>query len=439
MYQHKNTKRLTLILWKEMYFSSKYSSLYFIYNLIVSASWFVLKLVGKVNLKISLFVNGRKHIISTLRKNITKEDKVIWIHAASLGEYEQGLPIMEQLKLGYPNYKLLVTFFSPSGYEVRKNTSSADAVTYLPLDTKKKVNEFLDATNPRLAIFIKYEIWPNYLLQLSKRQIPTLLVSALFKPNQIYFKSYGRFMRNALQSFNHFYLQNDDSKKLLSSIGIQSATITGDTRLDRVLGILEADNRLEFMETFSKNTECFVAGSTWPEDENLLVDYINSSTGKMKFVIAPHNINKEHIIRLEKAINKPTVKFTELNPERLLTATVLIIDTIGILTKIYSYANIAYVGGGFTTGLHNTLEPAVFGIPVIIGPNYSGFVEAEELVALGGIISVANKEDFIQAVQGLASNITSRNATGMINAKYIAKNKGATTKIMHGIKSLLID
>ena len=439
MYQHKNTKRLTLILWKEMYFSSKYNSLYFIYNLIVSTSWFVLKLVGKVNSKISLFVNGRKLTISTLKKNISEKDKVIWIHAASLGEYEQGLPIIEQLKLAYPNYKLLLTFFSPSGYEVRKNTSTADVVTYLPLDSKKKVNQFLDATNPKLAIFIKYEIWPNYLLQLSKRQIPTLLVSALFKSNQIYFKSYGRFMRNALQSFHHFYVQNDSSKKLLSSIEINNATVTGDTRLDRVLGILEADNRLDFMDAFSKNATCFIAGSTWPEDEGFLVDYINSSANEMKFVIAPHNINKEHIIRLENAIHKITVKFTELKPEQLLTATVLIIDTIGILTKIYSYANIAYVGGGFATGLHNTLEPAVFGIPVIIGPNYSDFVEAEELVALGGVISIANKKEFIQSVQALESNISSRNTIGKINADYIAKNKGATSKIMLGIKNILLD
>lgn len=422
-----------------MYFSSKYSSLYFIYNLIVSASWFVLKLVGKVNPKISLFVNGRKHSISTLRKNITKKDKVIWIHAASLGEYEQGLPIIEQLKLVYPNYRLVLTFFSPSGYEVRKNTSTADVVTYLPLDSKRKVNEFLDATNPKLAIFIKYEIWPNYLLQLSKGQIPTLLVSALFKSNHIYFKKYGWFMRNTLQSFHHFYVQNNSSKKLLSSIGINNSTVTGDTRLDRVLGILEADNRLDFMDTFSQNAECFVAGSTWPEDENFLVDYINSSANEMKFVLAPHTVNKEHITRLENAIHKPIVKFTELKPKQLLSATVIIIDTIGILTKIYSYANIAYVGGGFATGLHNTLEPAVFGIPVIIGPNYSGFVEAEELVALGGVISVANKKEFIQAVQHLESNLSYKNTIGKINADYIAKNKGATSKIMSGIKNILSD
>lgn len=397
----------------------------------------MLKLVAKVNPKISLFVNGRKHILSTLEKRISKKDNVIWIHAASLGEYEQGLPILEQLKLAFPNYTLLLTFFSPSGYEIKKNTKTADIVTYLPLDSQKKVRAFLDAVNPKLAIFIKYEIWPNYLSQLSKRKIPTLLVSALFKPNQIYFKPYGRFMRNALQAFTHFYVQNHNSKKLLSSIGFNNSTVTGDTRLDRVLGILEADNHIDFMDTFSRNTTCFVAGSTWLEDEHFLVDYINSYTGDMKFVIAPHNIKQEHISRLQDSISKPTLKYTELDEKQLLYAQVLIVDTIGILTKIYSYATIAYVGGGFETGLHNTLEPAVFGIPVIIGPNYSGFIEAEELVSLGGVISVTNKEEFIQTVNALALNIRSRNNIGKINADYIAKNKGASLKIMSGIQEVL--
>lgn len=411
--------------------------MYFIYTLIVSISWWLLKLVAQMKPKISLFVEGRKQVVTTLKKNISKEDKVIWIHAASLGEYEQGLPIMEQLKIAYPDHKLLLTFFSPSGYEVRKNTSAADIVCYLPMDSLKKVTEFLDFANPKLVIFIKYEIWPNYLRELNKRKIPVLLVSALFKEHQVYFKWYGQFMRKALQSIRHFYVQNDTSKKLLNSIGINNCTVTGDTRLDRVIGILDADNRLDFMDDFCLNTSCFVAGSTWPEDEKLLVDYINTSNKELKFVIAPHNIKNEHIIRLKNAIEKPTLLYTDRRQEKLVATKVLIVDTVGILTKIYSYAAIAYVGGGFETGLHNTLEPAVFGIPVVIGPNYSGFMEAEELVALGGIRSVTTKEEFIAVVDDLASNPNSRTDIGGLNTAYIAKNKGATEKIMMGIHQLL--
>lgn len=411
--------------------------MYFIYDLIVSAAWIVIKLVARLSPTISLFVKGRKNVVGTLKKTISQEDDVIWIHAASLGEYEQGLPILEELRSKYPNCKLLLTFFSPSGFEIRKNTAAADIVTYLPLDSQKKVTGFLDAARPKLALFIKYEIWPNYLFQLCERKIPILLVSALFKADQIYFKWYGGFMRNTLTSFYHLYVQNDASKHLLQSIGLENCTVTGDTRFDRVLRILEMDNRLGFMDAFCQNSKCFVAGSTWPEDEKLIVDYINSTTGELKFVIAPHTIKKEAILRLQQGINKPTITYTEHNEEALLSANVLILDTIGILTKVYSYAGIAYVGGGFATGLHNTLEPAVFGIPVVIGPNYSGFLEAEELVALGGMLPVNSKETFTKTLDGLALNSNLRQATGNINSHYIAQKKGATHKIMKGVSNVL--
>lgn len=375
--------------------------------------------------------------MGTLNNGITKKDDVIWIHAASLGEYEQGLPILEALRAIYPRHKLLLTFFSPSGYEIRKNTAAADLVTYLPLDCPKKVTAFLDTARPQLAIFIKYEIWPNYLSALSERKIPILLLSALFKPSQVYFKWYGGFMRNALTAFHHIYVQNEASKHLLHSIGLHHCSVTGDTRLDRVLRILEMDNHLDFMETFCQNGKCFVAGSTWPEDERLIVDYINSAKGDLKFVIAPHTLKKEAILRLQQAIHKPTVIYTERNPEALLAANVLILDTIGILTKVYSYAFIAYVGGGFATGLHNTLEPAVFGIPVIIGPDYSGFLEAEELVALGGILSVNTKETFTKTLDDLALNAHLQDGIGSINSDYITRKKGATREIMKGIAAAL--
>jgi len=411
--------------------------LHFIYNLLVSTSWFVLQLLAKVNTKLSLFVEGRKHTISTLKKAISDGDTVIWIHAASLGEYEQGLPILEQLKLAYPGHKLLLTFFSPSGFEIKKTTRAAQVVTYLPMDTQKKVNAFLDAAKPKLAIFIKYEIWPNYLSELNRRNIPALLVSALFKKEQVYFKWYGGFMRTALQNFGHLYVQDQNSQFLLKSIGITNSSVTGDTRLDRVSEILDADNSLDFMTQFNTTSSCLVAGSTWPEDEKLLVDYINRSTTGMKFVIAPHNIKKEHSTNLKDSIAKPTLLYSEMDTQDLKNVEVLIIDTIGLLTKIYSYASMAYVGGGFATGLHNTLEPAVFGIPVIIGPKYKGFLEAEELVSLGGAIAITGQADLARWIDELQSNAATTEKLGHINAAYVAKNKGASIQIMEGIQNIL--
>lgn len=408
-----------------------------IYNLLVSVSWAILHVFAKVNTKLSLFVKGRKQTTTILKKGLEGGDKVIWIHAASLGEYEQGLPILEKLKLAYPTHKLLLTFFSPSGYEIKKNTQAAHVVTYLPMDTKKKVNAFLDAAKPELAIFIKYEIWPNYLAELNKRDIPTLLVSALFKKKQVYFKWYGGFMRKALHTFGHFYVQDENSKALLKSIGIINCSVTGDTRLDRVSEILDTDNSLDFMTQFNTTSHCLIAGSTWPEDEKILVDYINGSTTDMKFVIAPHNIKKEHSQNLKDSISKPALLYSEIDSQNLSEISVLIIDTIGLLTKIYSYASIAYVGGGFATGLHNTLEPAVFGIPVIIGPKYMGFLEAEELVALGGVLSIKTREELAERIDCLKDNKSNRAELGTLNSNYIAKNKGASTQIMNTIEKLL--
>ena len=389
------------------------------------------------NPKLSLFVKGRKQTLTILKKQIHKKDHIIWIHAASLGEYEQGLPILERLKLEYPTHKLLLTFFSPSGYEIKKNTQAADIVAYLPIDTKKKVAQFLDFAKPELAIFIKYEIWPNYLAELRKRKIPTLLISALFRKSQLFFKSYGHFMRKSLRNFSHFYVQDMQSKKLLLSIGLTNTTITGDTRFDRVSQILERDNHLKFMQDFSENHSCFVAGSTWPEDETLLIDFINTTTNTTKFVIAPHNIKLNAILKLKASITKSTMLYSEMDAATIKSAQVLIIDTIGLLTKVYSYANIAYVGGGFATGLHNTLEPAVFGIPVIIGPNYNGFLEAEKLVSLGGVLSVTHKVEFSTIADNLLKNKEERTKLGKINSTYIESNKGASDLIFKGIGPLL--
>lgn len=408
-----------------------------IYNTVVFITWQLLKLLALANAKLALFVAGRKQTFSKLREEISNTDRTIWIHAASLGEYEQGLPIMQRLRLDYPDHKLVLTFFSPSGYEIKKNTPEADVVVYLPMDTKKKAIAFLDIAHPELVIFIKYEIWPNYLNALGNRKIPTLLISAVFRKSQLFFKGYGGFMRSSLKNFSHFYVQDNKSKELLQSIDLTNVTMTGDTRFDRVSEILERDNSLKFMDSFSKDHTCFVAGSTWPEDEKCIVDFINNLPNTTKFVIAPHNVKTNLILSLKTSIKKNTKLFSEIEDIDLKTTQVLIIDTIGLLTKIYSYADIAYVGGGFATGLHNTLEPAVFGIPVIIGPNYSGFLEAENLVNLGGVIAIANNTEFNSIAEMLLNNEEKRTELGHINGSYIEKNKGASIQIMDGIRTLI--
>ncbi|WP_282179106.1 3-deoxy-D-manno-octulosonic acid transferase [Maribacter stanieri] len=410
--------------------------MYFLYNLIVISASAILKVLALVNPKLSLFVNGRKETLNLIKDTISKTDKVIWIHAASLGEYEQGLPVMEKLKLLYPNHKFLLTFFSPSGYEVKKNSKVADVICYLPLDTKKNVHKFLEAAHPDLAIFIKYEIWPNYLAALNSVNTPTFLISALFKNNQNFFKWHGSFMRKALTNFSHFFVQNEKSKELLNSIDFKNVTVAGDTRFDRVTEILDRNNSLEFMAHFKQNQFCFVLGSTWPEDEKLIVEYINNSSLPIKFVIAPHTIKNKHVEEIIEAIKKPVARFSELENIAIEDYEVLIIDTIGILTKIYSYADLAYVGGGFVTGLHNTLEPAVFGIPVIIGPNFNGFAEAEELVQLGGVNSIKDLSQFNSLVNTYSENNEYRLKIGQINANYIQEKAGATKRIVNELKSV---
>ena len=414
--------------------------MHLLYNFVVHIAAILVKIIANFNPKIKLFVKGRKDTYNTLNNNINTTDKVIWVHTASLGEYEQGLPIIEKTKEEYPTYKIVVTFFSPSGYEVKKNDKIADAIVYLPLDTLKNAKKFIKAVNPKIAIFVKYEIWPNHLKVLKEKQIPTLLVSAYFKKEQSFFKWYGGFMRKSLTAFTHFFVQDSNSKKLLKSIGYNNCTVSGDTRFDRVSKILEQDNTLDFMSSFVQNKTCVVAGSTWPNGQLFLSTYINNTTVEnVKFVIAPHNIIHSQIQELKNSIQKKVVLFSEINGRDISGFDVLIIDTIGILTKIYSYANIAYVGGGFTKGgLHNTLEPAVFGVPVLIGPIYKGFKEAEDLVELKGILTTANQNQFTSNLDQLLTNKEHYNTTAEINKTYVAQNIGATNKIATYIHQLLV-
>ncbi|MGX1928685.1 3-deoxy-D-manno-octulosonic acid transferase [Flagellimonas sp. 2504JD4-2] len=408
-----------------------------LYNILLHFSWGVLHIVALFNTKIDLFVKGRKRARALIGTNPLANEKVIWMHVASLGEYEQGLPIIEKLKLDYPSHKIILTFFSPSGYEIKKDSTPAELVMYLPMDTISNAKRFLDAFDPELAIFIKYEIWPNYLYELKQRNIPTLLVSAIFSKRQAFFKWHGGFMRKSLSTFEHFFVQNSTSRELLRSIGYDNVSVSGDTRFDRVSKIMTQDNRLGFMEKFKNNLFCFVGGSTWPEGEALLVDYINSTENPAKFVIAPHNIKPAHIADLKNSITKRNICFSEMDENELADVEVLIVDTIGLLTKIYSYADVAYVGGAFATGLHNTLEPATFGVPIIIGPKYESFQEASDLVNKNGIQVVTNQSEFNSLMDRFISDIDFRRTTGDVNSSYVNENTGATVLIFDHIKTFL--
>ncbi len=388
-------------------------------------------------------MNGRKSVFQTLELKINSKDKSIWFHAASLGEYEQGLPVIEKIKVQFPNHKIVLTFFSPSGYEVRKNNPIADVTIYLPLDTNSNAKQFLKLVHPDLVFFIKYEYWPNYLNELKKGGIKIYLISGIFRQNQAFFKWYGGFYRNALKSFDYFFVQNESSKLLLLKLGFNNVKISGDTRFDRVVAILERDNSLDFIEQFKKNsstalgmTKLIVIGSSWPKDESLLVNYINQTNEKVKFIIAPHNIKTEQIQELKSSISKKVILFSEKENIDLSDYDVLIVDTIGILTKIYSYAAIAYVGGGFgNPGVHNILEPATFGIPIIIGPNFSHFAEAVALVHQEGCVSISNQKELNDAFSNLISNDDIRHEKGHICSTFIQMNKGATTIILNHISN----
>jgi 3-deoxy-D-manno-octulosonic-acid transferase len=409
----------------------------FIYNLIVQIASFLLKIIAFFSPKMKLFVDGRTPVFEILASKIKPEDKTIWFHAASLGEYEQGLPVIEKIKEKYTTHKIVVTFFSPSGYEVRKNNAVADVTVYLPLDTKKNAKQFLELVHPELVFFIKYEYWPNYLNELRKLKTPTYLISGIFRENQLFFNWYGGFYRKALETFTYFFVQNESSKKLLLQLGKTNVAVSGDTRFDRVATILEKDNTLDFIEAFKNDTLTIVVGSSWPKDESLLVDFINQTNEKVKFIIAPHNIKSEQIQELKNSISKKVVLFSDVGTGHDLSLQdfdVFIIDTIGILTKIYSYADIAYVGGGFgNPGVHNILEPATFGVPIVIGSNFSHFAEATALVNMGGCSSIANKNELSDALSNLLRNEDIRHEKGHICSTFVQMNKGATSIILKHI------
>ncbi|MTG97105.1 3-deoxy-D-manno-octulosonic acid transferase [Myroides albus] len=410
--------------------------MFYLYNLLTYCAIFILHIVALFNKKIKLFVQGRKTSFITLKDKIGKNDKVFWIHVASLGEYEQGLPVMEKLKIAYPDYKIVLTFFSPSGFEVKKNNTIADVTVYLPMDTIHNTTKFLDITHPEKAFFVKYEYWPNYLHQLHKRNINTYLISGIFRQDQVFFKWYGGFYRKALKAFTYFFVQNSTSQRLLNQLHFQNIEIVGDTRFDRVSQILDNCNTLDFLDQFTndKNSKTVVVGSSWPEDEKLICDYINNNEDpNTKFIFAPHNIKQEQINNLIKSINKPLVLHSEHKGKILSQYTVYIIDAYSLLTKAYSYADIAYVGGGFGAGIHNILEAATFGVPVVIGPKYNKFQEAKDLIALGGCKVIHNQNELNNTFNDLLQDEDQRAKIGQISSQFILKNKNATDKILQHI------
>jgi len=398
----------------------------FFYALAISAARCVVPLVARTA-KAKAFVQGRKEVWKQL-ESIPKNAKVVWMHCASLGEYEQGLPVLEGLKASNPDYFYLVTFFSPSGYEVRSAHGVADLTTYLPWDTKKEVQRFVSRVNPKMVLFVKYEFWPNVIAALHNASVPLYLIAGQFRSQQVFFKPWGSSYRKLLKGFRHLFVQNEQSLKLLQQIGITHASVSGDTRYDRV-GATKAP--LPFMETFVGNRKCIVAGSTWSEDEAVLLDVIAKTPKDWCWLIAPHEINEEKIKVLMAKLPQGSLRYTQSEETERKDCPVLVLDTVGMLSRCYAYGSIAYVGGGMgTSGLHNILEPTSAGIPVIIGKNYQKFPEAKALIELGGVISISSADECTKQLAELMQNNALQIEKGKQNTGFVRQNQGATEKTL---------
>ena len=404
--------------------------MYFLYDIGIGLAGIVLRFLSFFNEKISLFVEGRKETFQLLAKQIDEGDRTLWFHCASLGEFEQGRPVIEEMAARHPEHKIVLSFFSPSGYEVRKDFALADAAVYLPLDSKRNARRFLDLVHPDLIVFVKYEFWPNLLKEIRKSKLEAVLISAIFREDQIFFRSYGSWMRKALKGFGHFFVQNEESRTLLNSIGIEEVTLSGDTRFDRVNAILEQDNTLDFLEKFASNRKILVAGSTWPRDEELLTNFIqNNEFDDLAFVIAPHQMDRERMKKMQDELKVKSLLYSEGVPDG--QTKVFIVDTIGLLTRIYSYADIALVGGGFDKeGVHNVLEPAVFGAPIIIGPVYDKYQEAVDLVEREGCLVANDQQQLNGWINRLVSEEGFSRKTGQTCRDYIRENTGSTRIIV---------
>lgn len=400
------------------------------YQILINIALPLVKAIGLFSPKIRKGVEGRNHTFDILKTANITDQKNLWFHCASLGEYEQGLPVFTAIKNKFPNHNLVLTFFSPSGYEIRKSNPITSIVCYLPLDTKSNAKAFIDIVKPELSVFVKYDIWPNYINEIHKNNLKVILISALFRSNQIYFKSYGKIMTNTIKKFSHIFTQNQKSIDLLKKINCSSFSISGDTRFDRVSNQLLTNNTLDFIEAFKDQKLCVVFGSSWKEDAELFIDFINKYP-HYKYIIAPHNISKSECGFLSDHISSKTIFYSNYKKSELKTANCFVIDTIGLLSKIYAYADISYVGGGIgNSGLHNILEPAAFGSPIIIGKNYKNFPEAESLIKMKGVYVVKNKSEFESIILKFTDDKRFRDLTSDITKNYIIDNKGATQHIV---------
>ena len=406
------------------------------YNLTIYLYLLGVAIYSRFNEKVRKMWRGERDTFRILREKVDPNARYVWFHAASLGEFEQGRPLMEQIKREHPDIKILLTFFSPSGYEVRKNYGGADIICYLPLDTITNARRFLRTIRPEMAFFIKYEFWYNYLHILKHRGVPVYSVSSIFRDGQVFFRWYGRQYSRVLKCFTHFYVQNEKSKELLASIGLNNVTITGDTRFDRVLQIKEQAKQLPIVEEFAKGHKVFIAGSSWQPDEDIFIKYFNEHRD-WKLIIAPHVIGEDHLQQIEKLLEgRKVVRYTETSEaaETLADAEVLIINCFGLLSSIYHYADVTYVGGGFGVGIHNTLEAAVWDVPVIFGPNNQKFQEAQGLKACEGGFEITNYEDFARMMDRFDSDADYLKKTGQQAGGYVKQLSGATKRILADVK-----
>jgi 3-deoxy-D-manno-octulosonic-acid transferase len=403
----------------------------FLYNIGIFLYGLMIRLVAPFNPKAKQFVEGRKHIFKQLAERISNTDKHIWFHFASLGEFEQGRPVLEKIKAEYPGKKIVVTFFSPSGYEIRKNYALAEGVFYLPLDTRSNAERFIQAINPELAIFTKYEFWHHYFEALAEKKIPLFLISGIFRPDQIFFKFYGGFNRNMLKHVDWYFVQNQQSVDLLKSLAISKVSIAGDTRFDRVAENAAKPTSLPLVQTFAESSKVFIAGSTWPADESM-IKALEAEVPDWKIILAPHEIGADHLKQIEQLF--PTaIRYSKLNAQNATSARILLIDNIGMLSSLYQYARLAYIGGGFGVGIHNTLEAAAFGLPVIFGPNYKKFQEAHDLLKIGAAKSIEDEQSLFTAFQLLKNN----QKAAQLAKEYVTQQKGATASIYEKIREYL--
>ena len=409
------------------------------YTLAIRLYAFAVALVSLFNPKARAMRRGQRRTYDILREKIDPCAKYVWFHASSLGEFEQGRPIMEAIRREHPEYKILLTFFSPSGYEVRKDYDGADVVCYLPFDTPRRVRRFLRLANPSVAIFIKYEFWSNYLHALCRMGVPVYIVSAIFRREQVFFRWYGRSYRKVLRCFTHLFVQDDRSAALLAEYGIRNVTVAGDTRFDRVLDVQSMARRLPIVERFvggeeGEKTPVLVAGSSWQQDEDIYIPYFNEHP-EMKLIIAPHEIHREHLEYIESLLKRPSVRLSavERDASQLEGKDCLIVDGFGLLSSIYRYGTIAYIGGGFGAGIHNTPEAAVYGIPVLFGPRYHKFKEACDLISVGGGFAFSSREAFAGKMDELLSSHTALEAAGASAGSFVLSHAGATRKVLHEI------